>query len=362
MKNIEKLKQLKPEMDTLFGSKTTNNTRRPYFDIGEFLPALLDDEIEFARINLKSSTGDVISLRLNIQNNEYTVNVVDEYQTAYVDFIDTYSDIPTQGEVLNIITSISNEDDNEPLLIGMIHEHGYESIQDITDFIHIDSNVYPYLNELLIHYLIEKGFNSEEGSDDIREMKEDDFFPDSIKKRNNRSDWDSIMGTLCFNIWNRTNQWFTKTNDIRYIDISFICGLNVFQKWEQIYLSRKYKLNVIGNDASDDIKFEAKDLINNLTEIKEFIAKAKESNFGQSQSSKHFISLFGAALMRTRDIPEKDNPLAYFQTGIEILCLFIDELKSEDDAFYNELLDIGDMEKLVTEIIAEINGLEEFEK
>ena len=78
--------------------------------------------------------------------------------------------------------------------------------------------------------------------------------------------------------------------------------------------------------------------------------------------SKHLITIFANDLWESYQSAEKSiNPLDYLQKGIEILFLFVKELKSIDFVFYNELMAIGEFESDVEEIIRNINTLEKDE-
>jgi hypothetical protein len=158
IENIQALRDFRPEFLKLSIPKATKSIRRPYVDVGEYLPPLEDGQIEFARINLASTTGDVMSLRIKKVKKKFIVNIVDEYETDYVDYKTVYDSIPTQGEVMDIITSMNNDYDSQPYWLAIFEEHEYDSIVQITHFIQFDSNIYLNLNELFVEYLIENGF------------------------------------------------------------------------------------------------------------------------------------------------------------------------------------------------------------
>jgi hypothetical protein len=160
MENIQSIKDFRPELNDLLIPNATKGTRRPYFDVGEYLPPLEDGQIEFARINLASTTGDVMGLRIKKVKKKFIINIVDEYETEFVDYKSVYDSIPTQGEVMDIITTMNNDFDSQPYWLAIIEQNEYDSIVHITDFIRFDSNIYPNLNELFVEYLIENGFES----------------------------------------------------------------------------------------------------------------------------------------------------------------------------------------------------------
>ncbi len=78
----------------------SQETRRPYFDVGEHLPRISAGYFEIARISLAYSTGDVISIRAKINKNSIRIKVVDEYDTNFIEYKSVYNNIPTQGEIL----------------------------------------------------------------------------------------------------------------------------------------------------------------------------------------------------------------------------------------------------------------------
>jgi hypothetical protein len=53
----------------LFGNMNTKKIRKPFYDVGEFLPSFNKGSQEIARICLSSSTGDVISIRAKKNKN-----------------------------------------------------------------------------------------------------------------------------------------------------------------------------------------------------------------------------------------------------------------------------------------------------
>jgi hypothetical protein len=363
MDRIETLRSYRPDQLPFAEGTGISRIRNPHFDVGEFLPTPKKGETEFARISLASSTGDVFSLRIKKEKKSYVVTIVDEYNTEFIDYENKYDQIPTQGEVFDIITDMNNEPDSQPYWLAIIEQNGLDSIEQITDFIQIDSNIYPDLNELFEDYLVEKNFNNDENKLD-GELSEEQIsaIAELIKNNKEKSDWDSLMGTICFNIWHKTKHWFLKSKDIRFIDISFICALNLFQKWENIYLSNKFSLSEISKDASPYVVKESIKLKDSITNLKAFISVIKESGFGEKETSKHFVSLFAADLLNSQKFKDESiNPLDYFQTGVEILCLFVLMSRELDKEFLKELLDIGDFESIVEEIIQDINYLNETE-
>lgn len=108
----------------------------PSFMGGEYLPDLNGQEVEIARIELESTTADVISLRASQADGKICYRLMDEYDTPYR------------------ITPASSE---QPLtfgqLVGLIHtiqlegELWFQALQEANreDFIHVSSEFYPQL-------------------------------------------------------------------------------------------------------------------------------------------------------------------------------------------------------------------------
>ena len=138
----------------------TKKFRMPYYDVGEFLPKMKKGFFEIARICLASSTGDVISIRVKKNIKSYRVEVVDEYETEFIEFNDKYQEIPTQGDVIDIIMNLNHDYDSQEFLYGIIQQNEFKTIDEIIDFIYLDSNFYPDLNQLFIHRLKENGFKN----------------------------------------------------------------------------------------------------------------------------------------------------------------------------------------------------------
>ncbi len=142
----------------LYGSSQTTETRRPYFDVGEHLPRISAGYFEIARISLASSTGDVISIRAKINKNSIRIKVVDEYDTNFIEYKSVYNNIPTQGEIFDVIRDMNNERQSQYYWIQIVEMHELKSLNEITDFIFIDSLIYPNLNELLVEFFKNYGY------------------------------------------------------------------------------------------------------------------------------------------------------------------------------------------------------------
>ena len=152
----QNLKLFRPQ--ELFGARNTQKMRTPYFDVGEFLPITDHNQLEIARICLASSTGDVISIRAKKTEVGYQIKVIDEYETEFIDYQEIYTTIPTQGEIFNIIRDMNTESDSQYYWIQIVEMNELKTLNEITDFIYIDSNLYPNLNDLLIEFFSNNGY------------------------------------------------------------------------------------------------------------------------------------------------------------------------------------------------------------
>ena len=152
----QNLKLFRPQ--ELFGARNTQKMRTPYFDVGEFLPITDHNQLEIARICLASSTGDVISIRAQKTEAGYQIKVVDEYEAEFIDYQEMYTTIPTQGEIFNIIRDMNTESDSQYYWIQIVEMNELKTLNEITDFIYIDSNLYPNLNDLLIEFFSNNGY------------------------------------------------------------------------------------------------------------------------------------------------------------------------------------------------------------
>jgi hypothetical protein len=130
---------------------------------GEYLPDYLEDEVEVARIEMRSTTGDVLQVRARPSGGRIAYRVVDEYATehgdprtwAYVIQPET-SELPlTMGELVNLIDTsrqtggISHGDDRYDvgLIEGILNANvdGDADIETMRHFFTVSSAFYPEL-------------------------------------------------------------------------------------------------------------------------------------------------------------------------------------------------------------------------
>ena len=95
--------------DTFLQSKLSYEQRQrfgqihPSFMGGEYLPDCTSEETEIARIELKSTLADVISIRAKREGDEYVYSVVDEHGETYSLFTETSIDTFTLSELIDFI-------------------------------------------------------------------------------------------------------------------------------------------------------------------------------------------------------------------------------------------------------------------
>ncbi|MDA7670599.1 hypothetical protein N8592_01095 [Verrucomicrobia bacterium] len=143
--------------DVLVDAEIPNDLRQklgaihPCFMGGEYLPGYLESETEIARIDLESTTSDVISIRARVEEGLIYYRVVDEYKgefrlgcesseepfslQEFVDFIDGTDLIGLSGPI--------------SLAYNEFNMEGVVFRSELRYFTTISSDIYPQLNE---HY------------------------------------------------------------------------------------------------------------------------------------------------------------------------------------------------------------------
>jgi len=116
----------------------------PAFMGGEYLPDFEDDEVEVARLELESVTGDVISVRLRRGSEGYHYRVVDEYDGACLgDAQKITADKPlTLHDFGKFVCRASCLDD-------IISLNDFTDFESATAFIHAKSSYYPEFREFI---------------------------------------------------------------------------------------------------------------------------------------------------------------------------------------------------------------------
>lgn len=136
--------------DELIGSEVSHDLRNslgaihPHLMGGEYLPSYLEGETEIARIELQSTTSDVISIRARGQDGIIHYRIVDEYNGEFILSSETSQKPFTLEELVYFI-------ENSSLcgLLGSLHlgynEYNLEcmdSRDELRDFTSISSDIY----------------------------------------------------------------------------------------------------------------------------------------------------------------------------------------------------------------------------
>ena len=118
---------------------------------GEFLPTLGIADVEIARISLKSTLADQISIRAARRDGKIRYSVYDEYETEY-ELAFNESELPlTLGELIKLIDGSRHPESEMPG--GLLTSHWEymldwgNSLDEAIDFASIESAWYPELAE-----------------------------------------------------------------------------------------------------------------------------------------------------------------------------------------------------------------------
>jgi hypothetical protein len=154
------LEQLHPN---LLADELSDNKREslggihPQFMGGEYLPNYGRSEVEIARIELESTTYDVISLRARPSGSRIKYRFVDEYQTEFRLPQQTSARPFSLGELVRFLDSVEQVDDSEPswaqfgfvLLYNQCNLECGSDLEGLRDFTRVESDYYP---DLASHY------------------------------------------------------------------------------------------------------------------------------------------------------------------------------------------------------------------
>ena len=117
---------------------------------GEYLPGYAEGEVEIARIELESTTADVISIRASKEGERIAYSVVDEYETEF------HVSPPSSAKPLTlkqVIHLIDDAEGGESLALCYTQmNYSGDSLDDldaIKSFTRVESLYYPHLN---LHY------------------------------------------------------------------------------------------------------------------------------------------------------------------------------------------------------------------
>jgi hypothetical protein len=119
---------------------------------GEYLPDYLPNEVEIARISLRSTTGDVISVRARPATDGIHFRIADEYESDYVISPEVSPSPLTLAELISLIERAdSGEGDREGIgLTESYRNHNIcsearEDYEAVRDFVRVESAFYPDL-------------------------------------------------------------------------------------------------------------------------------------------------------------------------------------------------------------------------
>ena len=123
----------------------------PNFMGGEYLPDTKENEVEIARVVLKSTTQDVYSFRAKKLKNKIKYSIHDEYENTFNLAIKTSSKPLTFSQLVKLIEySTVNEIQDFPNVYGGSREHQYHNYYNdlsLWDFETVHSDYYRELEE-----------------------------------------------------------------------------------------------------------------------------------------------------------------------------------------------------------------------
>ena len=124
----------------------------PSFMGGEYLPDYAKGEVEIARIELESTTADVISIRVKKEGERIAYLIVDEYETEF-NILPTHSDKPlTLSELVRLIDGAMEEGSLGLYYTQMNYEGGERSIEWLDQMRHFTRVESVFYQQLHLHY------------------------------------------------------------------------------------------------------------------------------------------------------------------------------------------------------------------
>lgn len=129
----------------------------PSFMGGEYLPNYGRSEVEIARIELESTTSDVISLRARPSGSRIKYRLVDEYQTEFRLPQQTSVQPFSLGGLIRFLDAVEQVDVGEPswAQFGFVLSYSQcnlecgADLETLRDFVRVESDHYP---DLASHY------------------------------------------------------------------------------------------------------------------------------------------------------------------------------------------------------------------
>jgi hypothetical protein len=204
---------------------------------------------------------------------------------------------------------------------------------------------------------LRKLFNKFLSKESEKEISKEDIqaLAEMIKReRSQMNEWDKMFGILCFNIWHNSSQDFQRSQDIQDIEIPFLCAIGVFQNLNNMTFSKIFDNKKLSKLAPQNVQNSSKALIKQLPSIKETLNRITNTN--NIEVIKPFTTVFAQGFLNDyKKNYSGDNPMDYFQKGIEVLYLFMDEIRETDNSFYLELSNYGEYSTDIDLIIEDIN-------
>lgn len=156
----DKLEQLDEKLlvDSLEPQSRTNlGLIHPSFMGGEYLPAYKPGEVEIARIELQSTTCDVISVRARSSGSRILYRVCDEYGTDFAPPQSTSRRPFSLAEFIHFLDAITRAESGEPSwsrfgFVLSFNQGNLEcgsDLENLKDFTRVESDAYP---DLRCHY------------------------------------------------------------------------------------------------------------------------------------------------------------------------------------------------------------------
>ncbi|MBM3901705.1 MAG: hypothetical protein FJ379_06395 [Verrucomicrobia bacterium] len=141
---------------------------------GEYLPSYQRQETEIVRIELESTTSDVISIRGRCWKRRIRYRVVDEYQETFEVKPATSQRPFTLGQLIRFIDRVSHQDLWGPfsLAYNELNADGGTERRRLRHFTRISSDIYPQLHDHFEHVFTE-WVREADADADLEEAHED---------------------------------------------------------------------------------------------------------------------------------------------------------------------------------------------
>ena len=152
-----------PSLDTFIARPELDDDQRaawgrvhPWMMGGEFLPGFKTREVEIARVSLKSTTFDQISVRARGDGDHIHLLVEDEYETEFEQLVNKVTQPLSLGEFIEFLNGTDHPDDIYSGGLVFSHwnflddEHYHPA--ECVDFATIESAFYPELESYYLEY------------------------------------------------------------------------------------------------------------------------------------------------------------------------------------------------------------------